>query len=74
MLDKEIAWINGRLTNEVQLVTEWQRTYEVSSSAPGIGDGVAYTPLGELPELGELSNSEISALCGLPPSIEIVDK
>lgn len=67
VLDKEIAWINDRLTKEVQLVTEWQRTYEILSSAPGIGDGVAYTLLGELPELGELSNREISALCGLAP-------
>jgi len=66
-LDKEIAWINDRLTKEVQLVTEWQRTYEILSSAPGIGDGVAYTLLGELPELGKLSNREISALCGLAP-------
>ena len=67
VLDKEIAWINDCLTKEVQLVTEWQRTYEILSSAPGIGDGVAYTLLGELPELGELSNREISALCGLAP-------
>ena len=67
ILDKEVAWINDRLTKEVQLVTEWQRTYEILSSAPGIGDGVAYTLLGELPELGKLSNREISALCGLAP-------
>ena len=67
ILDKEIAWINDRLTKEVHLVTEWQRTYEILNSAPGIGDGVAYTLLGELPELGKLSNREISALCGLAP-------
>ena len=60
ILDKEIVWINDRLTKEVQLVTEWQRTYEILSSAPGIGDGVAYTLLGELPELGKLSNREIA--------------
>ncbi len=35
------------------------------SSVPGIGDGVAYTLLGELPELGRLTNRQIAALCGL---------
>lgn len=67
LLDKEIVWINQKLAQEVAQITEWQRTYEIISSAPGIGDGVAYTLLGELPELGQLSNRQISALSGLAP-------
>jgi len=67
LLDKEIAWINDKLSKEVSEITEWQRTYEILSSAPGIGDGVAFTLLGELPELGHLSSRQISALCGLAP-------
>ena len=67
LLDKEIVWINQKLAQEVSQITEWQRTYEILSSAPGIGDGVAYTLLGELPELGQLSNRQISALAGLAP-------
>src|SRR5690554_5375512 len=67
LLDKEIAWINDKLAKEVAEVTEWQRTYEILSSTPGIGDGVAFTLLGELPELGHLSSRQISALCGLAP-------
>jgi transposase len=67
LLDKEIAWVNELLSKAVAEVTEWQRTYEIVSSAPGIGDGVAYTVLGELPELGYLSHRQISALCGLAP-------
>lgn len=67
LLDKEIDQINSRLAKEVALVAEWQRTYEIISSAPGIGDGVAFTLLGELPELGQLSNRQIAALCGLAP-------
>lgn len=67
LLDREITWINDKLTKEVAEVTEWQRTYEILSSAPGIGDGVAFTLLGELPELGHLSSRQISALCGLAP-------
>lgn len=67
MLDKEIEWVNKLLAKAVSEVTEWQRTYEILSSAPGIGDGVAFTLLGELPELGNLSARKISALCGLAP-------
>lgn len=67
LLNKEIAWTNDKLAKEVEGVTEWQRTYEILSSVPGIGDGVAFTLLGELPELGELSNREVGALCGLAP-------
>ncbi len=67
LVDKEIAWINDKLAKEVAEVTEWQRTYEILSSVPGIGDGVAFTLLGELPELGALSSREVGALCGLAP-------
>jgi transposase len=67
VLDKEIEWVNKLLAKAVSEVTEWQRTYEIVSSAPGIGDGVAFTLLGELPELGNLSARKIAALCGLAP-------
>jgi transposase len=67
VLDKEIEWVNTMLEKEVADVTEWQRTFDILSSAPGIGDGTAYTLLGELPELGTLSARKIAALCGLAP-------
>ena len=67
LLDKEIAWTNEHLAKRVAAVTEWQRTYEILSSVPGIGDGVAFTLLGELPELGTLSNRQVASLCGLAP-------
>ncbi|MES2499927.1 MAG: transposase, partial [Pseudomonadota bacterium] len=67
VLDKEIEWVNTLLAKAVSEVTEWQRTYEIVSSAPGVGDGVAFTLLGELPELGNLSARKIAALCGLAP-------
>lgn len=67
MFDKEVEAINKLLAKAVSEVTEWQRTYEILSSAPGIGDGVAFTLLGELPELGNLSARKIAALCGLAP-------
>ena len=67
LLDKEIAWLNQCLEKEVSAITEWQWVYKVLSSVPGIGDGVAYTLLGELPDLGELSHKQIAALTGLAP-------
>jgi len=67
LIDKDIVWINEKLAKEVSVITEWQRIYEVLSSVPGIGDGVAYTLLGELPELGQLSHRQIAALTGLAP-------
>jgi len=66
-LDKDIAWINEHLTKEVSAIAEWQRVYEILSSVPGVGDGIAYTLLGELPELRKLSNRQIAALTGLAP-------
>ena len=67
VLDKEIAWINDKLAKAVSAVEEWQRQYEILSSVPGIGDGVVYTLLGELPELGHLNHRQVAALCGLAP-------
>ncbi|GGX48687.1 IS110 family transposase [Saccharospirillum salsuginis] len=66
-IDKEIEWVNERLQKAVASVTEWRRTHDILRSVPGIGDGVAFTLLGELPELGRLTNRQIAALCGLAP-------
>lgn len=67
VLEKEIEHINKLLTKAVNEVSEWQRTYEILNSVPGVGDGVTFTLLGELPELGQLSPRKIAALCGLAP-------
>lgn len=66
-LNKEIEWVNSRLEKEVAQMTEWQAIHELLLTVPGIGDGVAYTLLGELPELGSLSSRQVGALCGLAP-------
>lgn len=67
LYDKEIARLNAQLEKAVATVTEWQHTYELISTVPGVGDGVAFTLLGELPELGQLTHRQISALTGLAP-------
>lgn len=66
-LEKDIAWIETKLEKEVSDVTEWKETYDLLISVPGVGDGVAYTLLGELPELGTLTSRQVGALCGLAP-------
>ena len=66
-LEKEIEKVEVILAKEVSEVSEWQQTYELIKSVPGVGDGVAYTLLGELPELGQLTNRQVGALCGLAP-------
>ncbi len=65
--DKEIDWVTAQIEKAVAMVAEWQHTHELLSTVPGIGNGVIFTLLGELPELGQLSHKQISALCGLAP-------
>lgn len=67
VLDKEIEWVNSRLQKYVSEITEWKVTYDLLISVPGVGDGVAYTLLGELPELGSLTSRQVAALTGLAP-------
>lgn len=67
LLDKEILEVNAKLAKEVSNIGEWQRNREIIHSVPGLGDGVAFTLLGELPELGQLTHRQIAALCGLAP-------
>jgi len=67
VIEKEIERMDTKLAKLVAEVTEWQDTYNLLISVPGIGDGVAYTLLGELPELGTLTNRQVAALCGLAP-------
>lgn len=66
-IEKELQWIESKLDKAVKDVEEWQETKDILSSVPGIGDGVIYTLLGELPELGTLTDRQIAALCGLAP-------
>lgn len=67
LLNKEVEWLNGKLSKAVGEVVEWRQTYEILTSVPGVGDGVAFTLLGELPELGQLTSRQVGALCGLAP-------
>jgi len=66
-IEKELEWVESKLDKTTKEVEEWQQIRTILASVPGIGDGVIYTLLGELPELGTLTDRQIAALCGLAP-------
>ncbi len=73
-IHKHIQWINRQLqTVEAELdkairsCPVWQVNDDLLQSAPGVGPQVSRTLLLELPELGQLSRTQISALVGVAP-------
>jgi transposase len=66
-LDKEIDRMEKQLARHVAEQAEWAERRAILNSAPGVGDTLTYTLLAELPELGTLSNREISSLAGVAP-------
>jgi len=46
---------------------EWEARDQLQQSVPGVGKVVSQTLLASLPELGQLSNRELTALVGLAP-------
>lgn len=66
-LDMEIARMEKRLAKHVKDQAEWTEKQAILKSAPGVGDTLVYTILADLPEIGTLTNKEISALVGVAP-------
>jgi len=56
-----------RLAQHVEQQAVWTDKQTILKSAPGVGDTLVYTLLADLPELGALTNREISALVGVAP-------
>jgi len=65
--EEGVKRILKRLAKHVEEQTEWSEKQAVLKSTPGVGDALVYTLLADLPELGDLSNREISALVGIAP-------
>jgi len=61
----------NELEDEIEALIEsnkdWKKKSELLNSVPGIGKVVAQTIISDLPELGSLSNAEISSLVGVAP-------
>jgi transposase len=66
-LESEVKKISLQLDKALEPVSEWQLKKTILMSAPGVGENLMYTLLGELPELGALNNKEIAALVGVAP-------
>lgn len=59
-MDKEI-------NKEIEKNKEFKGKKELLKSIPGVGKVLSNTLVLELPELGKISNKEVSALVGLAP-------
>jgi transposase len=73
-LEAHIAWLNKRISQcddelktALQASPIWRTNDQLLRSVPGIGQAVSRTLIGDLPELGKLSDKRISALVGLAP-------
>ena len=73
-MKEHIAWLErrvGRCDTELgELIREspvWRAKEDLLRSVPGVGEVTSRTMIAALPELGQLSNKEITALVGLAP-------
>ena len=64
---KEIASIDQQLDKIVAEIPHYQERVDQLISVKAVGKVLAYTLLGELPELGQLNRKEIAALVGVAP-------
>ncbi len=66
-IDTEIERMEKQLSRYVEQQAQWSEKQTILKSAPGVGDTLTYTLLADLPELGTLTNNEISKLVGVAP-------
>lgn len=73
-LREVINYLEGRreqldqaLQDAIRRDPKFQATYDVLTSAPGVGPVMAWTLLAQLPELGKLSRQKIANLVGVAP-------
>lgn len=66
-LDERIKRLDSDLTQTLRASPVWRAKGELLKSIPGVGPVTRATLLALLPELGELSGKEISALAGVAP-------
>lgn len=66
-LRRQLAQVDGDIDSMVRRSPIWRAKDDLLQSVPGIGSATARTLLALLPELGSLSDKQISALVGLAP-------
>jgi transposase len=66
-LSDQIEVMDKSIGDLVKAQPDWKLRDEILQSIPGIGPQTSRTLLGLLPELGELTGKQVSALAGLAP-------
>src|SRR6187401_2618240 len=67
ILDRELKRLEQLVDHAVEQHAPSRHKRELLTSMPGIGNSVAATLLGDLPELGSLNRREIASLTGVAP-------
>jgi transposase len=66
-LSDQIKTMDDSIGQLIEAREEWKLRDEVLRSIPGVGPQTSRTLLGLLPELGDLTGKQVSALAGLAP-------
>jgi transposase len=66
-IDSQLTTLDQHLDQAVDAHAKWRHKRDLLISMPGIGKTIAYTLLGDLPELGDLNRRQIAALTGVAP-------
>lgn len=66
-LQKQLEKVDHMLDKLIEAEDEWREKRQIMQSMPGIGPTVVNTLLGDLPELGSLTQKQVAALAGLAP-------
>jgi transposase len=66
-LEKEIARIEDLIRKLVESVPSFQEPFSTMIAVVGIGEVTAWTLLGQLPEITDVSRNQLSALAGVAP-------
>jgi transposase len=66
-LSDQIEAMDSSIGEKIEAKEDWKLRDEILRSVPGIGPQTSRALLGLLPELGQLSGKQVSALAGLAP-------
>lgn len=66
-LQRQLEKVDRELDKRIEAETEWREKRDILLSMPGIGPTVVNTLMGDLPELGELTQRQVAALTGVAP-------
>jgi transposase len=67
LLGRELDHLQQLIDHALEQHSAWRHKRDLLTSMPGIGDSVASTLIGDLPELGSLNRRQIAALTGVAP-------